>query len=135
MPATLNTPGVAAKRELGQAGECEQGQWAAARGSGHCSSRSPEGPRDQLSGNKESGSSPGETAGVVWPGLHRDGLDGDPLYLLPLWCWGWLWAGWGVRNDSSVRVEASARQRLLALGLVKERSQVRGALGEATTAG
>lgn len=41
----------------------------------------------------------------------------------------------GVRNDSSVRVEASARQRLLALGLVKEWSQVRGALREAATAG
>lgn len=106
MPATLNTPGVAAKRELGQAGECEQGQWAAARGSGHCSSRSPEGPRDQLSGNKESGSSPGETAGVVWPGLHRDGLDGDPLYLLPLWCWGWLWAGGasGMTHPSELKL-------------------------------
>lgn len=70
--------------------------------------REPQGtPGDQLSGNQESGSSPGKRAGVVWPGLQRDGLGGDPLYLLAFWFWDWLWAGRAVKNDLSVRVEAS----------------------------
>lgn len=67
---------------------------------------------------------------MVWPGLQRDGLGGDPLYLLAFWFWDWLWAGRAVKNDLSVRVEASTGQRLPVLGLVKDLFQVRGALGK-----
>ena len=89
-------------------------------------------PGDQLSGNQDSGRPRQESrSGLAWTpeGWVRRGP-----YLLAFWFWDWLWAGQAVKNDLSIRVEASTGQRLPASGLVKDLSQVRGALGEAGTA-
>lgn len=96
--------------------------------------REPKGPPGTSSAGIKTQASPGKRAAEAWPGPQRDGLGGDPLYLLAFWFRDWLWAGQAVKNDLSVRAEASTGQRLPALGLVKDPSQVRRALGEAGTA-
>ena len=68
-----HSPGVAAKRELGQAGVCEQGHWAAAPGSGHCSSGSPEGPPGTSSLGIRS-QAPAQARQQEWSGLDSTGM-------------------------------------------------------------
>lgn len=97
-----HSPGAATKREPGQAGVCEQGHWVAAlQALGSCCGGSaPVGPLGTSSPGIKIVPGPGETAGVVWPGLHRDALAGDPmLHLLPSGAGVGCEQARGARND------------------------------------